>query len=126
MGEYRLSGPAEAQIDEILVWSQEKFGEVTRERYAALLVKAMEDVAAEPRRRSVSWKRITSGEVGVYHVGHSREHVSDPPGAVGEPRHYLVFRVGRDGIVDILGFVHERMLFSRALRRLLGANQNNR
>jgi toxin ParE1/3/4 len=125
VAEYRLSGPAEAQIDEILNWSQEKFGELTRERYAALLVKAMEDVADYPRQKSVSWKGTSSGTVGIYHISRSREHVSDPPGTIGEPRHYLVFRVGRDGIVDILGFIHERMLFSRALRRLLSANRDN-
>lgn len=122
MGRYRLSSRAEGQIDEILDWSQEKFGELTRERYAALLVTAMEDVADDPEQEAVAWKRSRSGKVGVYHVGHSREHVPDPPGQVGDPRHYLVFRYGQDGIVDILGFIHERMLFSRALRKILSQN----
>ena len=126
MAEYRLSAPAEAQIEEILDWSQEKFGERTAERYAALLVKAMEDVADHPRQKSVLWKRVAAGEVGVYHIRHSRDHVSDPPGQVGDPRHHLIFRIGRDGIADILGFIHERMLFNRALRRLLSVNRDNR
>jgi toxin ParE1/3/4 len=125
MAEYRLSKPAEAQIDEILAWSHEKFGEMTRGRYAALLVQSMEDVASHPRQKSVTWKRVASGEVGIYHISQSRKHVPDPPGRVGEPRHSLVFRVGRDGIVDILGFIHDHMLFDRALRRLVSANRNN-
>jgi toxin ParE1/3/4 len=118
MAEYRLSAPAEAQIDEILDWSQQNFGELSRERYATLLVAAMEDVADDPNQKSVSWKRVAQGRVGVYHISHSRQHVPDPPGPVAEPRHYLVFRVGHEGIVDILGFVHERMLLGRALGRI--------
>jgi plasmid stabilization system protein ParE len=72
MAEYRLSRPAEIQIDEILNWSQEKFGEITRERYAAILIKAMEDVADQPRHTSVKWRRMASGNVGIYHISHSR------------------------------------------------------
>lgn len=123
VAEYRLARPAEAQIHAILAWSQERFGDQVRERYAALLVKAMEDVAADPERISVSWKRLGRMEVGLYHIGHSREHVGAWPGRVGRPRHYLVFRVGQDRIVDILGFIHERMLLGRALRRIVGADR---
>lgn len=122
MAEYRLSRPAEAQIDEILNWSQEKFGEIARERYAALLVQAMQDVANNPRQKSVLWKSMPTGEVGVYHIRHSRERVPDPPGIVRDPRHYLIFRIGRGRISDILGFIHERMLFDRALRLMLRNN----
>jgi toxin ParE1/3/4 len=126
MAEFRLSAPAEAQLMEILDWSEEHFGEVSRARYASLLVKAMENVADDPHHTSVAWKRFTSGPVGVYHVRHSRDRVPDPPGSVREPRHYLIFRLGHEGIVDILGFIHERMLFDRALRRLLRVNQDSR
>ena len=66
MAEYRLSAPAVSQIEEILDCSQEKFGERTAERYAVLLVKAMEDVAEHPRQKTVLWKRTVAGEVGVY------------------------------------------------------------
>jgi len=117
--EYRLAGPAEAQIDDILAWSQDRFGERARERYAALLVTAMEDLAADPQQAGVSWTRLGQIEVGLYHIGHSPGHVEDPAGRVGGPRHIVVFRVGSDGIVDILGFIHERMLRSRALRRVV-------
>lgn len=119
MVEYRLAGPAEAQIDDILAWSQDRFGELARERYAALLVTAMEDVAADPQQAGVSWRRLGQIDVGLYHIGHSRGHVEEPPGRVGGPRHIVVFRVGPDGIVDILGFIHERMLLGRALSRVV-------
>ncbi|WP_091585619.1 type II toxin-antitoxin system RelE/ParE family toxin [Mesorhizobium qingshengii] len=79
MAEYRLSAPAEAQIDKILDWSQEKFGDLSRERYAALLVAAMEDVADDPEQKSVSWRRTTFGSIGAYHIGHSRRRVASTP-----------------------------------------------
>jgi len=123
MAEFRLSAPAEAQILEILDWSEEHFGEISRARYASLLVKAMENVADDPHQKSVAWKQVASGAVGVYHIRNSRRHVPDPPGSVHDPRHYLIFRLGSDGIADILGFIHERMLFDRAFRRLLQLNR---
>lgn len=123
MAEYRLSAPAEAQIGQILEWSQEKFGDQARERYAALLVAAMENVAKEPNQATVIWKRTSRIDLGLYHVRHSRDRVPDPPGSVGDPRHYMVVRVGADGIVDILGFIHERMLLTRALRRIARSNR---
>ena len=123
MADYRLSAPAEAQIDQILEWSQEKFGDEARKRYAALLVAAMENVAEEPSQAAIVWKRSGRADLGIYHVRHSRDRVPEPPGPVGDPRHYLVFRVGTDGVVDILGFIHERMLLTRALRRIVRSNR---
>ena len=121
MAEYRLAALAEAQIREILDWSEARFGPRARRRYATLLVAAMADVAAAPGRPTVTKVRAGGHDVGLYQVAHSREHVPDPPGRVGAPRHLLVFEVGADGIVDILGLVHERMLRGRALRRILRA-----
>ncbi len=118
MTDFRLAASAESALDEILGWTQENFGEAARERYAALLVAAMQDVAKHPQRSNVSWKRLKTGRIGVYHIIHSKMHAPNPPGAVAKPRHFLVFRLTNDGIVEILGFVHERMLLPRALKRL--------
>jgi toxin ParE1/3/4 len=118
VAEFRVSADAEAQIDEILDWSQSSFGPEARQRYAALLTAAMQNVADEPRQVNVHWRRLRRFEAGIHHIGHSRDRVSERSGRVGEPRHYLIFRLGKDGIVEILGFVHERMLFKRAFRRI--------
>ena len=91
MAEYRLSAPAEVQIDEIVDWSQEKFGDLSTERYAAVLVAAMEDVAGNPEQKSVSWKRTAFGSIGVYHLSHSRRGVPYPPGPVGDPQSQFVY-----------------------------------
>ncbi|MFI4986313.1 MAG: type II toxin-antitoxin system RelE/ParE family toxin [Alphaproteobacteria bacterium] len=120
MADYRLSAAAETEIDAILVRSEDSFGADARKRYAALFVAAMQDVSEAPQRPSVVWLRVARHRVGLYHIHHSRAHVPDPPGRVGEPRHVIVIRVADDGIVDILGVMHERMLRGRALRRILG------
>jgi hypothetical protein len=59
-------------------------------------------------------------EIGVYHLANSRDRVPPGGGRVNAPRHYVVFSLdpAGDGIA-ILGFIHERMLLSRAFRRLL-------
>ena len=61
--------------------------------------------------------RIRHASIGLYHLRHSRGGL-DPAERVDQPRHLVVFRIGADGIVDVLGFIHERMLRDRALRRL--------
>jgi toxin ParE1/3/4 len=125
MAKFRLAATAEDQIANILIRSEEKFGELSRERYAVLLVTAMQDVATDPFRQSVSWKRISSGKVGIYHIAHSRKHVPDPPGVVTEPSHLLVFRIAADHVIDILGVLHESMLLDRAIRRLVLMNKRS-
>jgi len=107
---FRLSAPAEAALDDILKWSAAHF-------HAALLVQAMQDVADDPERPGITWVRIRQAMIGLYHLRHSRGGF-DPVARVNQPRHLVVFRIGAEGIVDVLGFIHERMLRDRALRRL--------
>jgi toxin ParE1/3/4 len=114
---FRLSAPAEAALDDILKWSAAHFHEAGRRRYAALLVQAMQDVADDPERPGITWVRIRQAMIGLYHLRHSRGGF-DPVARVNQPRHLVVFRIGAEGIVDVLGFIHERMLRDRALRRL--------
>jgi toxin ParE1/3/4 len=122
MVKYRLAGTAEAEIDKILARSEREFGAQARERYANLIVAAMEDVADDPGQALVDWKRLSRVEIGIYRIAHSRNRVPDPPGRVGEPRHSVVFRVARDGVVDIIGIIHDRMLRARALRKIVRSN----
>ncbi|MGO4569577.1 hypothetical protein AB4Z52_32165 [Rhizobium sp. 2YAF20] len=50
MPAFRISTSAQADILDMLAWTQDKFGELARLRYERLLVTAMRDVAAEPQR----------------------------------------------------------------------------
>ncbi|UKJ77077.1 type II toxin-antitoxin system RelE/ParE family toxin [Azospirillum brasilense] len=126
MGGFRLSAPAEADLDAILDWSEERFHAVGRMRYAALLVQAMQELADDPRRDGVEWVRSLKQSVGLYHAWHSRDHGPDPAERVHDPRHAVVFRIAEDGVLDILGFVHDHMLRGRALRRIVRGSQSPR
>lgn len=41
----------------------------------------------------------------------------EPARRVRVPRHIIVYRVAADGVVEILGLVHDRMVLSRAARK---------
>lgn len=118
-GLYRLSAQAAAHLDEILDWSEVQFHTAGRMRYTTLLVQAMQDVADDPRRVGVEWVGQPGRRIGLYHLRHSRKHVPDPSERVQEPRHAVVFRIGEVGTIEILGFLHDRMLRGRALRRIV-------
>ncbi len=44
---------------------------------------------------------------------------AEPARRVGRPRHLIVYRIGTDEVVDILGLVHDRMVLSRVARRIV-------
>lgn len=123
MADYRLSGPAEDQIVDILEWSEDEFGELTRKRYALLLTVAMADIAEQPRRPATQWLNCLGHRIGVYHIEHSRTRIADPRERIRTPRHLVVFRVAPDGLVDVLGFIHDSQLRRRALRHIVRENQ---
>lgn len=118
MAEFRLAKPAEEAIESILAQSEQEWGSTGRERYEALFVRAILDVAVSPRRGGSI--RETGAGTGLrsYHLKHSRKRVPDPPGRVGAPRNVLIYEVAADGITDILGVVHERMLRGQAIAHI--------
>ena len=102
MANYRLSPQAEQDIETILEWTHEEFGEKIRRRYEALLTRAIMDVAEDPERagsrtvRRSAWPR-------TYHLRHSRDRVRKSIGTIHRPRHILVFRIRDKRQVDIRG-----------------------
>lgn len=116
MAEWRLAAPAEAQLARILADSLRGWGVAGRDRYAALLIAAMQDVADEPDR--IGSQRV-EGEVRLYHTRHSKRRVADPPGSVRRPRHLLVYERAPDGVIDILGLFYDGIPLDLGIRRVL-------
>ena len=56
--------------------------------------------------------------VRAYPTRPSRLHV-EPSRRVGAPRHLVIYRLATDGVVEVLGLVHDRMVLSRAARRMI-------
>jgi toxin ParE1/3/4 len=116
VAEWRLAAPAEAQLTRILADSLQGWGISGRDRYAALLIAAMQDVADDPDRMG---SKLIEGELRVYHIRHSRRRVGHSPGTVRRPRHLLVYERVPDGIVDILGVFYDGIPIDLGIRRVL-------
>jgi len=104
-----LSPAAEEDLVRILAWSHKHFGEQTRLRYEALLTQAIVDIAEDPERTgSVRREELATGSR-TYHLWHSRQRIAKSVGKVGTPRHFLLFRVNSEGLVEIGRVLHDSM-----------------
>ncbi|MCA1941350.1 MAG: type II toxin-antitoxin system RelE/ParE family toxin [Caenispirillum bisanense] len=117
MRKLRTTAVADETILDILSYSEETFGSLAADRYQALIVSALDDIATGASASLVRWLRYGSRRLGLYHIRHSRRAGVD--GArVKRPRHLVFFEVTADEII-VLGLVHETMDRPSALRRLL-------
>jgi toxin ParE1/3/4 len=116
MARFRLARPAQIDLANILVTSAERWSVEGRQRYAALLVAAMRQVASEPEG-ALSRKRPELGSrLRSFHIRYAR---STPVAAkVRRPVHVLYYRLARDGVIEIVRVLHERMDPSRHLDEL--------
>jgi toxin ParE1/3/4 len=113
---YRLLAGAEADIDRILLESARAFGVDAAERYDLLMRSVFAALAAVPDRPGSQVITTTAG-VRVYPLHIGRRLVAQDQ-RVGRPRHIVVYRVGTDGVVEIIGLAHDRMLLSRVVHRV--------
>ena len=112
---FRLAGRAEDRIDAVLLESARQWGIDAAARYHQLMlaaVVALGDNPTLPGSREIP--RVPG--LRTYHLRSARRLVV-PEQRVGRPRHLVVYRVGPDGVVEVLSIVHDRMLLPRAARR---------
>ncbi len=109
MPQIRLSPRAEQDIEALLAWTHEQFGETNRLRYEALLVQAILDLALDANRAgSLKRPELAKGAY-TYHLRHSRDHVSRSVGRIRKPRHLLLYRLSTDGCLEIGRVLHDSM-----------------
>lgn len=113
MAQYTVAPAAQRDIDAILLWTAEHFGEDARRRYAALLVQAILDVAADPHRAGTIRREEIAPAARTYHLLHARSGVAASRGRVNKPRHLVLFRVHAESGVEILRVLHDRMDVAR-------------
>lgn len=113
MVRFRLSAAAELDLETILGWTHEQFGEEARRRYEALLVQAIRDVAADQSRAGCQARPELERDAFTYHIAFSRDRVAK--GHVRRPRHFLLCRIARDGVLDIGRVLHDSMDLARHL-----------
>lgn len=113
---YRLLGTVEDDIDRILLESARQWSIEAAGRYDRLMRAVFAAVAASP---ALPGSRDVARVVGVraYPLRLGRNRVEQEQ-RVGHPRHIVIYRIGRDGVVEIIGIAHDRMLLARAARRM--------
>ena len=113
---YRLSQAAQDTLVEIYLTGLVKWGSVIADRYETLLFKVFEEIGNAPNIPGCRDIPRVSG-ISAYPIRLSRDHVPADE-RIMEPRHLVIYRVGCDGLTDILGIVHDHMVLDRMARRL--------
>lgn len=105
---YVIAAEARADIRDILVWSQLRFGDAVRDGYEELIFTAISDIAADPDHAGVRSRREIGDGVKSWHLALSRDHVAAGAWRIRTPRHFVIFRViGEE--VCILRLLHDAM-----------------
>ncbi|HVJ84149.1 MAG TPA: type II toxin-antitoxin system RelE/ParE family toxin [Caulifigura sp.] len=106
MRELTFSPSADQDIDSILDWSIEHFGEAASSRYAILIYHCCELIRADPLGQSTHVSETTDFRL-IHLKSGSR---SAPPAArVKHPRHFILFRVVSESTIEISRVLHDRM-----------------
>jgi toxin ParE1/3/4 len=109
LAELRLARRADADIDELLGWSESRFGLDARARYGALIETALRDVARDPLRPGSHPRPELGLDLRSYHLRHSRSRAKRRGGGVGEPRHVIYYRVVSPELVRVERVLHDAM-----------------
>jgi len=118
VGTYRLPSHVEARILALLDAGARNFGQAVTDKYAKLIIQAMEDVADLPDRPGTKRRQAIDATALFYHLRYSRHRL--PPNArINKPRHILVYQIGTDGVVDILGLIPDMIPEDIALLRFM-------
>ena len=113
---YRLSRTAEDTLVEIYLNGLTKWGSAIADRYDALLFKVFSELGDNPMLLGYRAVPCAPGIL-AYAIRLSRDHVPAED-RIMEPRHMVIYRVGSEGMTDILGIVHDHMVLDRMARRL--------
>ena len=102
----RLALAASQDVRKILKWTEEKFGKRAQERYRELLLQALRDIEAYPERPgSKEWPDILAIGTRTYHLSFSRSRTKGQ--AVKEPRHFILYRLRKDGGIEVGRILHD-------------------
>ncbi len=106
MARFRLSRPAQTDIQNILAISAARWGVDARRRYAALLAAAMRKAAADPYGPSTRDRAALLPGIRSLHIRLARGDV--PEAGVRRPAHILFYRLAGPEFIEIVRVLHER------------------
>lgn len=111
----RFAGRAQARIEKVLLRSIRQHGAQAAARYQALITASIRLLRGTPTPPYSQPVRRVPG-VRALHLRHAIR-VLAAEDRVRNPRHLLLYRIGEDGALEVLGLAHDRMQLSRAAGR---------
>ena len=108
-----LAPKARSDIESILAWTQETFGPVTLKRYAKLIETAIAEIAANPECAGSAARPELAENCRTYHLLHARKKAGARGNRIRNPRHFLLYRVTVEGVVEIGRVLHDSMDFEQ-------------
>ena len=111
MSRFRLAGPAQADLANILATSAERWGTEGRRRYASLLATAMRIIATDPEGPLTKARKELLPGLRSFHLRHARGDARNME--VRTPVHVLYYRPVEPGLIEIVRVLHDRMEPSR-------------
>ena len=109
---YRIAAAAQRDLEELVAYTAERFGELALDRYLRLLDVAIGNLRMDPQCVGV---RVFSETLRSYHLSICKEQARTTMGVVKNPRHLIFFRLGQDGVLEIVRLLHDSMDFERHL-----------
>ena len=109
-----VASPARRDIADIVKRSLREFGEDAALRYQALIRQALLDIQSDPERPgSKTRPEFLVEGARTYHISLSRDRLSHP--RVGDPRHFILYRLRPDGAVEVARILHDSRDIARHL-----------
>ena len=97
--ELRLSHAAERDIEDVLLWTYSEFGESQYERYKAIIAERLEELANNPDHPLAKTRPEIHTDARTMHL--ARVGVN--------ARHFFLFRVIGDDVVEVGRLLHDSM-----------------
>lgn len=106
--ELYLAPEAEADIDDVLEWSVERFGGAVRDGYEELINAAIVHILNDPNHAGSHDRPEFGRGVRSLHLRSSRDDVSEEVRKIVNPRHFVIYRQVGDTI-QVVRLLHEAM-----------------
>jgi toxin ParE1/3/4 len=95
----KLSRKARKDIENALAWSLDQFGERQHDAYQELIREALVEIADDPTAPPARERPEIRKGIWTFHIARRGRHA----------RHLFVYRLKRNGEVDIVRFLHDAM-----------------
>ncbi|MDD5241065.1 MAG: type II toxin-antitoxin system RelE/ParE family toxin [Sulfuricella sp.] len=102
----RLAHQAEQDIQQILVWTAKQFGERQVEIYTETLSLALEALIEGPDVLGAQVRDEIASGIRTLHVARQNR----------KGRHFIVFRIYAEGVIDVLRVLHDSMDLQRYMK----------